>query len=465
MKCKFCQGELENGEILCPHCGKENTPEEITPKPGMNKTRLILAICAIGAVALLGVGLIMVTLFGIRGGFQPEPTTSGIAQPSETPAPTEYVPGEGVLQKQTYSVADNAAIAAGDTLVATAGAASLNNRQLQMYYWMQFYEVWNYYYSQYGAYAPYYMGFDYTQPFEDQAIPDGTMSWQQYLLETSLNTWHRYLALANLAKAEGVKLPDEIRKLLDDTGANLDETAKESGYPDAEALLQSEMGPGVTVADYVAYMELYYLGQVYVEQMYDNLEVTAADLDSYFTENKEIFENSGVTKTSGNISTVRHILIMPEGGTPGDDGYTQYTEEEWADCLAEAQKVLDEWKAGPATLESFIQMTGKYTEDTGYATNGGLYEDVFVGSGYVQAFEAWASNTERKPGDCELVKTEFGYHLMYCVSTEVCWERFARDGFKQDAVTKLVDEAAKKDPLVVDYEKIALGVVDFGTAE
>lgn len=465
MKCKFCGGELETGEILCPHCGKENTPEEAVKAPGIGRTKLILAICAIAAVALLGVGLIMVTLFGIRGGFQQETTGSSMEQPSQTPVPTEYVPGEGVLQKRAYSVEDAAAIAAGDTVVATAGEASLTNRQLQMYYWMQFYEVWNYYYSQFGSYTSYYIGFDYTQPFEDQAIPDGTMNWQQYLLESSLNTWHRYLALAELAKAEGVKLPEEIRKQLDETKASLDETAKENGQADADALLQSEMGPGVTVADYQAYMELYYLGQVYMEQLYAGLEVTPADLESYFAENEEMLANSGITKTSGNISDIRHILIIPEGGTPGDDGYTVYTEEAWADCLIEAQKVLDEWKAGPATLESFIQMTGEYTEDTGYASNGGLYTDVRTDSGYVQAFEAWAADPNRKAGDCELVKSQFGYHVMYCVSTDVCWERYAQDGFRQDYCTKLVDGAAEQNPLVVDYEKIALGVVDFGTTE
>ncbi len=467
MKCKYCQGELETNQTLCPHCGKDNAPEtDGAQKQGMDKTKLVLAICAICAVALLGVGLIMVTLFGIKGGFKPD-ETAGVTttQPGETPAPTDYVPGEGVLQYQSYSASKEDALAAGDTVVATAGDAVLTNSQLQMYYWLQFYEVWNYYYSQFGAYTPYYVGLDYTQPLEDQVSLDGTMSWQQSLLDMSLNTWHRYQSLGNIAKAEGTQIPEDMQKLLDETKASLDAAAKESGLADANALLESEMGPGVTLEDYVAYMELNYLGQTYLDRLYETLEVTSADMDAYFSENEDIFADAGVTKTSGNVSDVRHILIIPEGGTQGEGAYKEYTEAEWEACLTEAQKVLDEWKAGEATEESFIQMTGKYTEDTGYADNGGLYTDVYTGSGYVEAFEAWASNTERKPGDCELVKTQFGYHIMYCIDTELCWQRYARDGYKQEYCTKLVDEAAKKAPLVVDYDKIALGVVDFGTAQ
>ncbi len=465
MKCKYCQGELEQGQTLCPHCGKDNTPEQTPVQPGMDKTRLVLTICAIGAVALLGIGLIAITLFGIRGGWQSQENTTPVATttaPETTPAPTEYVPGEGVLQFQSYSVSDEDALSKAQTLVATVGEVQLVNRQLQMYYWMGFYDVWGYFYNQYGEYTPYYIGLDYTKPMKDQSIPDGSRNWDQYLLENALNTWHRYQVLGKLAKAEGYIVTNEIRQELDDTRASMEATAKEKGV-DVNDLIADEMGAGVTIEDYLGYLELYLLGMDYFNDLYDNVEITPDRLNEYYEANKETFAVSGITRESGNIGNVRHILIMPEGGTTVEGSpYKSYTEDEWAACLAEAQTVLDLWKSGEATEESFIEMTGKYTQDTGYAQNGGLYTDVYVGSGYVEAFESWVSDPARKSGDCELVKTEYGYHIMYLIDSQVCWEYFATQGCKSEYCTEVIDQAVEENPMEVTYENIALAVVNLG---
>lgn len=463
MKCKFCQGEMEPGTIVCPHCGKDNAQEQAAKPEQMNKTKLALTIAAIAAVALLGVGLILFTLFNIRADRdgRVEETAATVIDPETTPEPTEYVPGEGILQYQSYSVSDEEAIAHGDAMVAMAGDKTLTNRQLQMYYWMQFYEVWDYYYSQYGGYTPYYINLDYTQPFRDQSIPDGSMNWEQYLLEMSLNTWHRYQVLSLLAEQEGYTVTDEIRQELQNTRTSLEETAKEAGFESLDEMIQDEMGPGVTYQDYEDYMTLYLLGQEYFTDLYEGVQVTDADLEKYYTDNLETFESSSITKDDGNVADVRHILIMPEGGTEGEDGYTVYTDEEWADCLAEAQEVLDLWRSGEATEASFIAMTGEYTEDSGYAYNGGLYTDIISASNYMEAFEQWALSDDRKPGDCELVKTPYGYHIMYLVNTETAWVRFAREGYKSQHCSDLIDNAVAENPMEISYDKIAIGEVDF----
>ncbi len=442
----------------------------------MDKTKLWLAIGAIVAVALLGIGLICITLFGINGGWdkdgngQVQATTTANAAPSPsgstaaptpgaTPAPTEYVPGEGVLQYQTYAVTDGEAIAQGDTIVATAGEATLNNRELQMYYWMQFYDVWNYFYSQYGSYVPYVINLDYTKPFSQQALPDGSMNWEQYLLETSVNTWHRYQVLAQLAREDGFTLDADLQKQLEDTRAELEASAKENGAANADEVLAEEMGPGVTMDEYMGYMEVYLLGQKYFTKMYDGIVVTDAQLESYFAENQETL---GVTKESGNVADVRHILIIPEGGTEvADSPYKQYTDAEWAEGLARAQAVLDEWKSGDATEASFMALTGEYTEDGGYQTNGGLYMDVTKDANYVTNFKNWAIDPNRKAGDCEIVQTEYGYHIMYMVNTEPAWIRFTREAYKSGYCSDVVDNAVKQMPLEVDYSKIKLGTISF----
>ncbi len=57
-------------------------------------------------------------------------------------------------------------------------------------------------------------------------------------------------------------------------------------------------------------------------------------LEAYYTEKESYFTGNGVTK-DGTYVSVRHILVMPEGGTTGDDGTTTYSDEEWAACEKE----------------------------------------------------------------------------------------------------------------------------------
>ncbi len=462
MKCKYCQEELVEGKTFCPNCGKDNSTQ---PK---DKTKLWLTIAAILAVALLGAGLIMVTLFGIKGGWdkddkQDAQLQATTPQATTTPAPTEYVPGEGVLIKQVYSIEsyeENPELK--DLVIARVADRTLTNVQLQMYYWMQFYEVWNYYYSQYSYYTPYYIGLDYTLPFADQTIPDGSMNWEQYLVELGVNTWHRYLVLGMMAEDAGFQMSQETREDLDGVRSAMEEAAQERGLSSADELMVQEMGEGVTLDEYIAYMELYYLGEEYFAQVYADIEYTLADVEAYFTANEEALASAGITKDAGNVGDVRHILIMPEGGTEVEGSYyTQYTDEEWAACLVEAQAVLDEWLAGEATEDSFIELTGKYTQDTGYSQNGGLYTDVYTDSGYVAEFEAWVVDAARQSGDCEIVKTDYGYHIMYLVSAEPIWERYCRESYLSEICTKLMDEQVAKYPLEVDYEKISICAASF----
>ncbi len=479
MKCKNCQTELEEGVTLCPSCGEENIPEveavaEVTSEEaaapqtmekGMDKTKLALIIAAIGAVALLGIGLIMITLFGIRGGWEKDKldaTTLADIPPADTttavttPQPTEYVPGDGVLQKHSYSIdsfAENPQLQ--DAVVARVGENTLTNRQLQMYYWMQFYEVWNYYYSQYSYYTPYYIGLDYTLPFADQPIPDGSMNWEQYLLELSINTWQRYLVLGTMAKDAGFTLSQESLAELDSIRTEMEASAKDRGLDSADALIAQEMGEGVTVDDYIDYMKLYYLGEEYFGQVYEGVEYSQQDLEDYYAANLEALTTAGLTKEAGYIGDVRHILIMPEGGELDANGNKVYTEDALQAALQEAENIKAMWDNGGKTEALFIDLTGKYTQDTGYEYNGGLYTDIYSESSYVPEFKAWAIDPDNKAGDCEIVRTDFGYHIMYMIGNEPVWERVCRQEYLSEYCTKLIDDQVAKYPLEVDYENIA----------
>ena len=221
------------------------------------------------------------------------------------------------------------------------------------------------------------------------------------------------------------------------------------------------MGPGCDYEDYYRYMDTYYRGYSYLKDKVDHIEITDDMLNAYFEEHEEELSKDGITKESGDVKDVRHILIAVKGGTTDEEGEVTYSEEEWETCRKEAQKVLDEWLAGEATEESFTNLTYQYSEDTGSNQKGGLYQNLDEESGFVPEFIDWYMDESRKPGDYGLIRTEYGYHVMYFVESEAQWLRHCNQGVVSDLSSEILKETRAQFPMEVQYKKIALGVVDF----
>ena len=118
-----------------------------------------------------------------------------------------------------------------------------------------------------------------------------------------------------------------------------------------------------------------------------------------------------VTDNKFPLANVRHILVQYQGGTT-ENGTTTYSDEEKAAAMTAAQAILDEWKSGDATEDSFAALASEKTEDEGSKENGGLYENVYPGE-MVTAFNDWCFDSARKAGDTGIVETEYGCHVMY----------------------------------------------------
>jgi len=88
--------------------------------------------------------------------------------------------------------------------------------------------------------------------------------------------------------------------------------------------------------------------------------------------------------------------------------------ERTAVALAEAERILAEWRGGAATEESFIELVREYSGDFRGEADPGFYE-VPRNSGFVEEFEEWATASNRRPGDVEIVETQFGFHIMFYI--------------------------------------------------
>ena len=466
MKCKFCDAEFEEELEVCPTCGKslieekpaqetveetaeyvEETAEEVVTeetvedgeetaegdaveeKPKKKIWKWVVAIA--GAVIVLA-GVAVALLFAL-----------GIIK--TTP--------NDVKKLDVYTVSDEKMLEVADEVIAKIGDKTLTNAELQIYYKMQVQEFLSYY----GSYLS-SIGLDYTKPLSEQACYlDEELTWEQYFIDTAIQTWQNYQTMVLLAEEKGFTLTEEQQAELDKFEETMQAQAEEGGYKTAEEMIEDVLGAGCTVEDYKKYVVLVLTSNEFYSQEYTRLTPTDEEIEAYFNENKETFETNGITKDGGLISSVRHILISPEGGTKNEEtGETTYSKKEWNAAKKKAEKVHKEWKDGKATEASFGELANKYSADGGSNTTGGLYEDITPVSSYVETFRAWAVDSSRKTGDTGIVETEYGYHIMYFVSGEPYWLQEAGTMLLSERTTAMIDEAIEKWPMEVTYKKIVL---------
>lgn len=150
------------------------------------------------------------------------------------------------------------------------------------------------------------------------------------------------------------------------------------------------------------------------EQSYPGLDwLFSADRkagDSYQYSTTVVYILSPAALTDTKTVNVRHILISPVDTTDSSASAKNATDEQWADAYAKAQDILNQYNSGEKTADSFAELAKANSAD-GSASNGGLYENVYPGQ-MVTPFNTWCFDN-RSVGDTAIVKTEYGYHVMY----------------------------------------------------
>ena len=494
MVCKYCQAELEEGVGFCPECGKPVEEETVKPEESRLPEENTEAV-------------------------QPESTAEEICTAEETEATEEVEATEeteaaeeveadeeaapedeaakaekaekqeklfvritaivtcavlllsilggvwtafgGSLRKNSlegnasYEVSSGDAEKKADVMVARIGKTELSNSMLQMFYWDQIYNFVSKYYNYLS-----YLGLDFSKPLSEQLTAEGDVSWEQYFLEGSLDTWHQYQALALKAQAENYVLPASLEDFLQTLPETVLAAAQSNKVATADEMVQADDGPGTDLKLYEEYMRLYYTAISYFDSLYASMEITDAELETYYATNAEkIKTNYGVDKQTGKLVDVRHILLTPEGGVTDDAGNTTYSEKEWEACREKAQALLDQFLAGEATEDNFAQLATQFTVDPGSKQTGGLYEYVYKGQ-MVPEFDAWCFDDARKEGDTGLVRTSYGYHIMYYIEGGEGWIRYCSDGIRSERGAVLLQQILDAYPMEVYYNRIALGQIE-----
>ena len=413
----------------------EETAAEAAPVSPKKKTllRVLAAVCCAALALALGLGVWM----GMNGGLKPR--------------------ANDVQRLDSYSAEGEKLLNAMDTVVAACGDAQLTNGVLQILYWNEVYR----FLEEAGSYLS-YMGLDLTKSLAEQYATEGGLSYQQELLRSALNNWHSYQALAKRGKAEGFQLSEASALQLASMSDSLTETALYYGMESAEELIQADMGPGATLEAYLDYLELYFYAMEYFDSVYLSMNPSQEEVSAYYDANSAAIDSTyGVSKDSGKLIDVRHILVMPKGGTKDEQGNTTYSDEEWEACRQAGEALLKQWKEGAADEAFFATLATENTEDPGSQSTGGLYTNVYQGQ-MVPEFNDWCFDESRQYGDTGLVRTDYGYHVMFYVAGEDGWYRAARQNMISEECTKLLQDAMADTTLEVEYRKIRLGEAKLG---
>ena len=480
MVCKKCQAEFSEDVTVCPVCGAEaeeeclQTPAEELPvenaecvaapeevstetenresapvedEPGEEEvpaleeteqeqpakkslsTRIVAIVCSIAIVLGLGIAVWGYGFGGFSGGF-----------------------GEDdVMVKSCYAVDGETSVKTADTVIAKVGNKTLTNRQLQVIYWM---EVMNF--LQQNSYYLAYYGLDMTLPLSEQYVTEGGLTWEQYFMDNALSNWHYYQCLVLEAEKNGVVLSDSLKQNIDEMFTTLEYNALAYGYTSVDELMAHDMGTIANSDAYRAYVELYYGGMEYFASIYADINPTREEVENYYNvHGAEVEEKYGVSKESGPLVDVRHILVAVKTSGTDETGKKISTDEDWATCLSDAEQILAAWKEGAATEDSFALMANTFSEDPGSNTTGGLYTLVAQGQ-MVETFDAWCFDAARQPGDTGIVKTEFGYHIIYFVKGEAGWIRRSEQMLIEATCTEILAGYMEAYPLLVNYKNIVL---------
>ena len=403
----------------------------------------IAILCLLALVAVLLIVLIVVMVRNAPG------KAAATAETTETIETAEETAEEPLLTVNEEEVSSE--LPAGVAL--QCGTRQLTATDLNYHYWDIFMSMVN----NYGDAITDY--FDPTVPLEDQVYDESSgTTWADYMMNAAVSTAIQVSAFANAADEAGFTMPAAYQSDLDALIEDYRTLVAEQGYEDLTAYLQDTYGPEATEESYLAYQTDYYLATAYSDSVYDAQTVTAEEIEAYYDENAETLAAYGIEKDDTPMVSLRHILVIPED-----------TEDEasWSSAEASANEIYALWQEEP-TEENFARLAEEYSQDTGStgnggdwteAFNGGLYTDVYNGS-MDETFTAWLFDSARNPGDVGVMRTGYGWSLLYYVTAQdqAYWQYTVENELLYERYQEAADEIYAAWPYLFDQEAFVVNI-------
>lgn len=139
------------------------------------------------------------------------------------------------------------------------------------------------------------------------------------------------------------------------------------------------------------------------------------------------------------------------------------------------EEILEEWKNGAATEDSFAELCKKYTQDTSAVENGGLFEQV-TKTGMTEELSNWIFDSSRQAGDTVAITvSDTTYVLYYIGQDQPEWKINIKNTLVSDTMSQhmqditadvtVEDPKGKLNYLKVQAEESAAAETENATAE
>lgn len=420
-------------------------------------------------------------------------------------ADVDFIIPEGGVTEMIQEYENYPPPAAPEAVVAEIGDTALTNAELQVYFWAQVAA-----HAQTDEVQP-----DLRVPLKWQACPlEGAENWEEYFLLKAVNTWHTAQALVMQGDAEGLPLEERYQpnldwhaeymtgnepaieflygwnpgyrvntlhqKYIDALPELLDELANELDYPSSEDMTMGVFGTTEEAVLNVA--SLYNRGYSYYTAL-TYLLGTEFDTTVEKTEEAEAPE---VTVTPVPTPTAtpapaydgtpcisfRQILVRPEHPqwyskqqaarepqveyNVAPDGKVSCVESGWRNADWEAQSLLSEWRSDYQGLENgFGQLAYERSDDEASKKHGGYYVNVLPGEVPAE-LEEWLFDPVRKHGDTKVIRSEYGFHVLYFSEGTTVEAKAEADEAMTVKQEKLLAIAKERFPMELHLEAAAV---------
>lgn len=139
------------------------------------------------------------------------------------------------------------------------------------------------------------------------------------------------------------------------------------------------------------------------------------------------------------------------------------------------EEILEEWKNGAATEDSFAELCKKYTQDTSAVENGGLFEQV-TKTGMTEELSNWIFDSSRQAGDTVAITVSDSTYVLYYIGQDQPeWKINIKNTLVSDTMSQhmqditadvtVEDPKGKLNYLKVQAEESASAETETATAE
>ena len=437
-----------------------------------NKSRRFLALTLTGAAMLsllAGCGK-----EGSAGGFLQKHTEPPTTVQTEPPA---TVPADGNPDDVTCKGSYTAEGLSASSVVAVSKDQKLTNGELNVLYRLAV-----------NAWEDQENGPDFSEPLDTQicSLSQEGITWQQYFLQQALDSWSVLQALQqkslefverqedyfapNPEKHEeymtgmpilpilydedaSFELNEKEQAFLDEIPEFLKQAAMDQGYETAEAMADAEFGVSQSdlqeMTHLINYAYFYFISHTY------DLKFTPEEIDRAM---------GHVDGSSDPLVSLRYILVLPENSTVDAEGKVQASQEDWDKAETAAKEILRKFM-NPSRQRNhkgdeaeFAQIAHDISQDPGSAINGGLFEGLRSGQ-ITEPVNTWAFDPARQPEDTEVIKSDYGFHVVFYKGRETERDVQARNFLLKEHLQQLVEEAKLSYPVQFHYSEIQLAPV------